>query len=122
MPIYQYEGQHFDLPDGLSNEDAIAKIEAHLGKTPATPVATPTQPSLLTQGQPTPEQSGKALTGLGEAGVGMLAGMPSMIAGGLAGLGTYLSGQGIDKAAQQVQDIQKSNFGCLLYTSDAADE
>ena len=35
MPIYQYEGVHYDLPDGLSNEDAIAKIEAHLGKTPS---------------------------------------------------------------------------------------
>ena len=32
MPVYQYEGQHFDLPEGLSNEQAIAKIEAHLGK------------------------------------------------------------------------------------------
>jgi len=35
MPVYQYEGQHFDLPEGLSNEQAIAKIESHLGKTPA---------------------------------------------------------------------------------------
>lgn len=34
MPVYQYEGQHFDLPEGLSNEQAIAKIEAHLGKAP----------------------------------------------------------------------------------------
>ena len=117
MPIYQYEGQHYDLPDGLSNEDAIAKIEAHLGKTPS---AAPAQQSLLTQGMPTPEQSGNALTGLGEAGVGMLAGMPSMIAGGLAGLGTYLSGQGIDKAAQQVQDIQKSNFGAGAYVPPSA--
>lgn len=32
MAVYQYEGQHYDLPDGLSNEQAIAKIEAHLGK------------------------------------------------------------------------------------------
>ena len=34
MPVYQYEGKHYDLPDGLSNEQAIAKIEAHLGITP----------------------------------------------------------------------------------------
>ncbi len=34
MPVYQYEGQHFDLPEGLSNEQAIAKIESHLGKAP----------------------------------------------------------------------------------------
>lgn len=34
MAHYQYEGLHFELPDGLSNEEAIAKIEAHLGKKP----------------------------------------------------------------------------------------
>ena len=39
MPVYQYEGQHFDLPEGLSKEQAIAKIEAHLGK------SQPTQPA-----------------------------------------------------------------------------
>ena len=33
MPVYQYEGKHYDLPDGLSNEQAIAKIEGYLGKT-----------------------------------------------------------------------------------------
>lgn len=48
MPVYQYEGQHFDLPEGLSNEQAIAKIEAHLGKTPA---AAPAQE--VQRGRPT---------------------------------------------------------------------
>ena len=33
MPVYQYEGKHYDLPDGLSNEQAIAKIQGYLGKT-----------------------------------------------------------------------------------------
>ena len=42
MPVYQYEGQHYDLPDGLTNEQAISKIEAHLGKSPKQ-----TSPSLL---------------------------------------------------------------------------
>jgi hypothetical protein len=32
MPVYQYEGKHYDLPDGLSNEQAIAKIQGYLGK------------------------------------------------------------------------------------------
>lgn len=31
MPVYQYDGVHYDLPDGLSNEQAIAKIKGHLG-------------------------------------------------------------------------------------------
>jgi hypothetical protein len=34
MPVYQYEGKHYDLPSGLSNEEAIAKIEGFLGKSP----------------------------------------------------------------------------------------
>jgi hypothetical protein len=44
MPVYQYEGQHYDLPDGLSNEQAIAKIQTHLGTT-------------TTSGQPVAQQA-----------------------------------------------------------------
>ena len=33
MPIYQYEGKNYDLPSGLTNEQAIAKIQGYLGKT-----------------------------------------------------------------------------------------
>jgi len=40
MPVYQYEGKHYDLPDGLSNEQAIAKIESYLGKTTSAPATT----------------------------------------------------------------------------------
>lgn len=48
MPVYQYEGLHYDLPEGLSNEQAIAKIQSHLG------VAT--KPKLPVQtGEATPE-------------------------------------------------------------------
>mgnify|MGYP003704907085 CR=1 FL=1 len=32
MPIYEYQGQQYDLPDGLSNEQAKAKIETYLNK------------------------------------------------------------------------------------------
>lgn len=35
MPIYEYQGQHYDLPDGLSNDDALGKIKTHLGQTSA---------------------------------------------------------------------------------------
>ena len=33
MPVYEYKGQHYELADGLSNEQALAKIKAHLGET-----------------------------------------------------------------------------------------
>lgn len=39
MPVYEYDGKHYELPDGLSNEQAIATIQGHLGaaKTAAEP-------------------------------------------------------------------------------------
>lgn len=40
MPIYEYQGQQYDLPDGLSNDQAKAKIQAYLSGTKTTP-ATP---------------------------------------------------------------------------------
>ncbi|CAB5194419.1 hypothetical protein UFOVP176_5 [uncultured Caudovirales phage] len=54
MPVYQYDGQHFDLPEGLSNEQAISKIEAHLGKT---------QPAQITQSSPTDVNTGEIKSG-----------------------------------------------------------
>ena len=45
--IYEYGGQEYELPDGLSNEQALAKIKTYLGQTTATTPAfakTPTQP------------------------------------------------------------------------------
>lgn len=66
MPVYQYEGQHFDLPDGLSNEQAIAKIEAHLGKA-STPASGEIQrgrptmandPRIITGNEPAPSNEG----------------------------------------------------------------
>ena len=59
MPVYQYEGKHYDLPEGLTNEQAIAKIESHLGKpstqpqvaapAPAQPQAPAEAPSMVSQ-------------------------------------------------------------------------
>lgn len=62
MPVYQYEGKFYQLPDGLSNEQAIAKIQAHLGVS-AAPITAPAAvspevptPSTPQQQQPAPEQ------------------------------------------------------------------
>jgi hypothetical protein len=55
MPVYQYEGKHYDLPDGLSNEQAIAKIQGYLGKTTAPePVTTPVSNTELMFGAGSP--------------------------------------------------------------------
>lgn len=55
--------------------------------------------------------AGEMSIGALEAGASMFAGLPSMIGGGLAGLGKLTSGQGIDAAAKANEDFQESNFG-----------
>lgn len=32
MPVYQYDGKHYSLPDGLSDEQAVSKIKSYLGE------------------------------------------------------------------------------------------
>lgn len=65
-----------------------------------------------------PDMSSEASNGLRgavEAGVGMFAGLPSQIAGGLYGLGALASGQGYEQAAKNVGDVQNWNFGAGAY-------
>jgi hypothetical protein len=49
MPVYQYEGKHYDLPDGLSNEQAISKIQSYLGKSVSQPTPTSKENTLYTE-------------------------------------------------------------------------
>jgi len=56
----------------------------------------------------------KALGGV-EAVGSMVAGLPSMIAGGLHGLGALAAGQGYEQASKNVEDAQTSNFGFGAY-------
>ena len=42
--VYEYKGASYELPDGLSNEAALAKIKASLGE--AQPSAQPTTQQL----------------------------------------------------------------------------
>ena len=92
MAHYLYEGLHFELPDGLSNDDAIKKIETHLGKTKAS-AAIPGQEgeaarvaALKAQPQPT---IGDKLLGAGEAALstatGLFAGAQAPVAGLIKG-------------------------------------
>lgn len=58
---------------------------------------------------------GKSALGVGETAMSMVAGLPSQVAGGLYGLGTLLSGQGINAAADASERVQKENFGFGQY-------
>jgi hypothetical protein len=52
MPVYEYEGKFYELPTGVSNEEAIARIRSYLGtaQTPETPAEPPPQRSLGEEG------------------------------------------------------------------------
>ena len=100
MAVYQYEDKFYDLPDGLSNDEAISRIQTHL-KT----IATATSPREFTQTQkayqavrpyvaPTVEALGSVAGGL----IGTPGGPLSMLAG--AGLG-----YGISKEAMEAADV-----------------
>ena len=47
MPVYQYRGVHYDLPEGLSNEQAIARIQSYVSAG-AGAAAVTTQPQQAT--------------------------------------------------------------------------
>lgn len=66
--------------------------------------------------KPSPyDKINEKLLGYGQAGLSMLAPMPSMIAGGVYGLSTLLSGAGLDKAVENLNKTQESNFGFGAY-------
>jgi len=83
MPVYQYEGQHYDLPDGLSNEQAIAKIKSHLGQTTKAE-----EPGLIEQGLTGAgnliKDTGGAFTALGDVLYGIPKGIVGLAATGMA--------------------------------------
>jgi hypothetical protein len=59
MPVYQYRGVHYDLPEGLSNEQAIARIQSYLGAGAAAATAQP-QPATPATVEYTAEQMAPA--------------------------------------------------------------
>lgn len=59
MPVYQYRGVHYDLPEGLSNEQAIARIQSYLGAGAGAAAAQP-QPATPATVEYTPEQMAPA--------------------------------------------------------------
>lgn len=102
MPVYQYEGKHYDLPEGLSNEQAIAKIEASLGKTPeqAQPTAAPAaQPSMASQ-------IGRQLGLTARAGITGATALPAMMAEPVAaGINAIAGRQVMGSPTQGIQTL-----------------
>jgi len=115
MPVYEYNGQHFDLPDGLSNEQALSKIKSHLGETeaPATapaPTQAPKEPSMMSE-------VGRQLGLTARAGITGLSAVPNAVAdfaSGAANLG--LQAVGSDKRVPYMSQIQQQGLNQILPT------
>jgi len=83
MPVYEYQGQHYELPEGLSNEQALAKIKGYLGETtPAAAAATPTAPE---QAPSKGSELGRQLGLTARAGISGLSAVPNAMADFLSG-------------------------------------
>lgn len=84
MPVYQYEGVHYELPDGLTNEQAVSKIKEHLGQ--GTKQASEDVRSKFQTEMADVKQSGedwlKNLRGVAETGLSLATGA----AGGVLGI------------------------------------
>ena len=80
MPVYEYGGQHFDLPDGLSNEQALSKIKSHLGETEKKPSVLDQSVGQVQQALDKNEEqrtgAAEAALSLGTGALGMVAGLP----------------------------------------------
>ena len=121
MAVYQYENKFYDLPDGLSNEESISRIQTHL-KT----ISTATSPREWTQTQKTYQAvrpyvapTVEALTSVAGGLAGIPGGPLSMLAGTGLGYGigkellnkadVYIGGQqprqGLMQVTEPVQNI-----------------
>src|SRR5687767_3503908 len=107
MPVYEYKGQHYELADGLSNEQAIGKIKAHLGQ--------PDQQRAQMEGQ-----SLSLLDGIGgvaetltTGAVGAFGGLGAQVAGSVKGMldPNSTASQGMDEMTQAYGD---STFAKLM--------
>lgn len=112
MPVYEYNGQHFDLPEGLSNEQALSKIKAHLGETAPAPTKAeaPKESSLLSE-------VGRQLGLTARAGISGLSAIPNAVsdfASGAANLGLMVAGS--DKRVPYMSQMQQEALNKTLPT------
>lgn len=95
MPVYQYQGKHYNLPEGLTKEQAKQRIQTHLAG----------------------EQTGKVgdiAKGLGEAalmtGTGGLASVTGIVPAGLSALNDLTQGKPADFENKYASAMQRMTY------------
>jgi hypothetical protein len=89
MPVYQYEGKHYDLPSGLSNEEAIAKIEGFLGKSPKVDTSADETARLAARYKTPPKPAAEAPSGFMQGLTDPLYGSAQLVAKGMEAVGFF---------------------------------
>ena len=107
MAHYQYEGQHYQLPDGLSNEEAINKIKTHLGKG----VKKTPEGADYWDKAPAPIS---ALAGAAEAGAGLVSGAASALVAAPVGLASDIGARLQGKTIQEAQRVGDESLNALM--------
>lgn len=103
MPVYEYNGQHYELPDGLSNEQALSKIQTYLGQQQPSPTASE-NPSILSE-------LGRQLGLTARAGISGLSSVPNAVAdfvSGAANLGLMAAGS--DSRVPYLSQVQQQGL------------
>jgi len=95
MPVYQYQGQHYSLPDGLSKDEAIGKIQNHINQQRATTLGWKDTPQAEE-----PSLKEKAV-GVGEAALSTATGAVGGIASAITGVMAKIEGQDVDKQIEK---------------------
>lgn len=110
MPVYQYQGQHYDLPDGLSNEQAIAKIQTYLGeKQPE--VSTPA----VSESPSIAAELGRQLGLTARAGISGLSAVPNAVADFLSGAANLgLQAAGFEQRVPYLSQLQQEALNKTL--------
>ena len=115
MPVYEYKGQNFDLPEGLSNEQALSKIRSYLNEdTPSTE-----QPATS---QAAPESSivselGRQLGLTARAGIAGLSSVPNAVADFLSGAANLgLMAAGSEQRVPYLSQAQQQALNQILPT------
>lgn len=101
MPTYQYGGKTYELKEGLSNEEALAKIKASLGE-PA-PVVAPVQEAA--QEPSMASQLGRQLGLTARAGITGLTAVPAAMADFATGATSLATGKAIKPTSQALQQL-----------------
>ena len=99
MPVYEYQGQHYDLSE-TDPAAAKAKIMAHLGE------STPTAPK-----QGMIERGARELVGAGQTGAALAAGVAAPVIGQVAAIGSDILGQkpGETRTQSQMRGAQQGD-------------